>query len=65
MTLTQIESPPGSDVDQTVVEAVVSGRWRVPLGETVPLERVAELHARLEARALVGRGVIAVDPTLT
>ena len=65
MTLTQVESPPGSDVDKAVVEAVVSGRWRVPLGETVPLERVADLHARLEARALMGRAVIAVDPTLT
>ncbi len=65
MTLTQVESPPGSDVDKMVVEAVVSGRWRVPLGETVPLERVAELHARLEARALMGRAVVAVNPTLT
>lgn len=64
MTLTQVESPPGSEVDRRVIEAVVSGRWRVPLGETVPLERVAELHTRLEGRALMGRGIVAVNPAL-
>jgi NADPH:quinone reductase len=64
MTLTQVESPPGSDVDKQIIAAVASGRWRVPLGETVPLERVAELHTRLEARALMGRGIVAVNPTL-
>jgi NADPH2:quinone reductase len=64
MTLTQVEAAPGSDIDRRIVEAVVSGRWRVPLGETVPLERVADLHGKLEARALLGRGIVAVDSRL-
>ena len=65
MTLTQVESPPGSDVDKAIIDAVAAGRWRVPLGETVPLEAVAALHTRLEARALMGRGIVAVNTTLT
>ena len=46
---TPIEVPPGVDPAQL---------------EASRLELEASL-ARLEARALVGRGVIAVDPTLT
>lgn len=60
MTLRQVEVAPGSEADRAIVEAVRSGRWRLPTSEVVPLEAVAELHRRLEARALVGRAVIEV-----
>jgi NADPH:quinone reductase len=64
MTLRQVEEAPGSAADQAIVEAVREGRWRLPISETVPLEAVADLHRRLEARALRGRAVIVVDGTL-
>ncbi|MBK6597584.1 MAG: zinc-binding alcohol dehydrogenase family protein [Proteobacteria bacterium] len=38
----------------------MTGRWRVPVTESVPLTEVASLHARLEARKLMGRAVIEV-----
>jgi NADPH:quinone reductase-like Zn-dependent oxidoreductase len=60
MTLRQVEDVPGGEADRTIADAVRSGRWRVPVGEVVPLERVAELHRRLEARELRGRAVIEV-----
>jgi NADPH2:quinone reductase len=61
MTLRQIEQPPGGPFEQVMADAVASGRWKVPVGETVPLADVARLHARLESRALVGRAVIEVN----
>ena len=60
MTLRQVEAAPGSAVDQTISEAVRSGRWRLPISEVVPLEGVADLQRRLEARAVRGRAVIEV-----
>jgi NADPH2:quinone reductase len=64
MTLRQVEDPAGSDADRALLEsiakAVVTGRWRLPVSEVVPLADVAELHRRLEARELVGRAVIEV-----
>jgi NADPH:quinone reductase len=60
MTLRQVEVAPGSEGDRAIVEAVRSGHWRLPIGEVVPLEQVVELHRRLEARALCGRGIIEV-----
>lgn len=60
MTLRQIEAAPGSEVDRLIVEAVVQGRWCLPVSEVVPLEQVPALHRRLEARALCGRAVISV-----
>jgi propanol-preferring alcohol dehydrogenase len=38
---------------------VAAGRIRPVISEVVPLERVDELHARLRARTLLGRGAIA------
>jgi NADPH2:quinone reductase len=64
MTLRQIEQPPGGPFEQVMADAVASGRWIVPVGETVPLADVASLHARLEGRALVGRAVVAVNEGL-
>ncbi|MFO1425600.1 MAG: zinc-binding alcohol dehydrogenase family protein [Steroidobacteraceae bacterium] len=60
MTLRQVEAAPGSATDQAIIEAVRSGRWRLPIGEIVPLEAVAALHRRLEARELCGRAIIEV-----
>jgi D-arabinose 1-dehydrogenase-like Zn-dependent alcohol dehydrogenase len=40
-------------------ELVADGRIRPVVSEVVPLERVDELHARLRARTLIGRGAIA------
>jgi NADPH2:quinone reductase len=60
MTLRQVEVAPGSDADRAIVEAVSRGRWRLPIGETVPLAGVAALHRRLEARLLHGRGIVEV-----
>ena len=60
MTLRQVEAAPGSEADQAIVSAVRSGRWRLPVGDVVPLADVADLHRRLEARALRGRAVIEV-----
>lgn len=64
MTLRQVEVAPDSDVARQIVEAVVQGRWRLPVSEVVPLEQVPGLHRRLEARALCGRAVISVGGEL-
>jgi NADPH:quinone reductase-like Zn-dependent oxidoreductase len=40
-------------------ELVADGRIRPVVSEVVPLDRVADLHARLRARTLIGRGAIA------
>jgi D-arabinose 1-dehydrogenase-like Zn-dependent alcohol dehydrogenase len=40
-------------------ELVADGRIRPVVSEVVPLERVGELHAKLRARTLIGRGAIA------
>ena len=60
MTLRQVEDVPGGEADRTIADAVRSGRWRVPVGDEVPLEDVVELHRRLEARELRGRAVVRV-----
>ena len=51
---------PGSEADLAMIEAVRSGRWRLPIGDQVPLDEVVSLHRRLEARLLRGRAVIEV-----
>lgn len=60
MTLRQVEDPPGGVADREIADAVRSGKWRVPVGDVVPLADVVDLHRRLEARALVGRAVVEV-----
>ncbi len=60
MNLAPIEDPPGSATDLAIIEAVVAGRWRVPISEVVQLEAVAGLHARLAARQVMGRAVVEV-----
>jgi NADPH2:quinone reductase len=60
MTLRQVEVAPGSEADLGMIAAVREGRWRLPVGEVVPLAEVAALHRRLEARELRGRAVIEV-----
>lgn len=60
MTLRQVEEAPGSAADRTIVDAVANGRWKLPISEVVPIEQVADLHRRLEARAIKGRAVIEV-----
>jgi NADPH2:quinone reductase len=60
MSLRQVEEPPGSAADQEILAAILSGRWKLPISEVVPLAAVADLHRRLEARQLRGRAVIEV-----
>lgn len=60
MTLRQIEEPPGSETDRAIIEAVRSGRWRLPVSEVVPLADVVDLHRRLEARRVRGRAVVEI-----
>jgi len=60
MTLRQVEEPPGSEADRAIIAAVLEGRWRLPIGEVVPLANVAELHRRLESRAVHGRAIVEV-----
>jgi NADPH2:quinone reductase len=60
MNLAPIEDPPGGATDRTIIEAVATGRWRVPISETVEFTEVAELHARLESRQVMGRAVVKV-----
>jgi NADPH2:quinone reductase len=40
--------------------ALASGRWKLPVGEPLPLEAVGQAHADFEARKLVGRTVFRV-----
>ena len=60
MNLAPIEDPPGSETDQTIIDNVATGAWRVPITDEVDLADVADLHRRLEARNIRGRAVICV-----
>jgi len=64
MNLAPIEDPPGSATDRAIIDAAATGRWKVPMSEVVALEDVADLHARLESRRVVGRAVIRVGGDL-
>jgi NADPH2:quinone reductase len=60
MNLAPIEEAPGSIADRAIIDAVADKRWRVPISETVDLEHVGDLHARLEDRKVMGRAIIKV-----
>jgi NADPH:quinone reductase len=60
MNLAPIEDPPGSATDRTIIDAAATQAWRTPISEVVDLPQVADLHARLEARQVMGRAVIQV-----
>lgn len=60
MTLRQVEQIAAPEAEATVVEAIVAGRWRLPVTDTVGLAQTAALHRRLEQRELMGRAVIQV-----
>lgn len=60
LTLRAVEAKLGAVADPVIVREVLAGRWRVPVSEVVPLAEVAALHARLEARQLMGRALIEV-----
>jgi NADPH:quinone reductase len=64
MNLAPIEDPPGSITDRAIIEAAATGRWKIPISEVVDLADVADLHARLEARGVMGRAVIKVGGDL-
>jgi NADPH2:quinone reductase len=63
-TLGAIEHLHRERADREIVEAVVSGRWRVPMGRQARLEDVPRLHADLDARRIMGRAVIEVGGEL-
>lgn len=63
-TLGAIEALNRERADREIVEAVVSGRWRVPIGAQVSLAGVPQLHADFEARRLMGRSLIEVSGEL-
>jgi len=58
--LRSVEAKLDNVADAIIQREVTSGRWRVPVTEVVPLAQVASLHARLEAREVMGRAVIEV-----
>jgi NADPH2:quinone reductase len=60
MTLRAVEAKMGAVADPIILREVLAGRWRVPVSEVVPLAEVAALHARLEARQVMGRALIEV-----
>ncbi|MCB2106569.1 MAG: zinc-binding dehydrogenase [Rhodobacteraceae bacterium] len=64
MNVGPIEDPPGSATDLAIIDAVANGSWKVPISETVELEHAADLHARLEARKVMGRAVVKVGGDL-
>jgi NADPH2:quinone reductase len=43
-----------------IIPKLQSGKWKFPMAEPVPLEKVADLHRAHEARTLLGRGIISV-----
>lgn len=59
-TLRAVEAKMGVVADPIILREVLAGRWRVPVSEVVPLAEVAALHARLEARQVMGRALIEV-----
>lgn len=63
MTLQQIEAVV-PDLTADLVEAIATGRWQIPVTETVRLSDVTRAHERLEARELCGRVVICVNDQL-
>lgn len=58
--LRSVEAKLGDVANAIIHREVTSGRWRVPVTDVVPLAQVASLHARLEAREVMGRAVIEV-----
>lgn len=65
MNLAPIEDASGSETDQTIIDNVATGVWRVPITEEVALADVSELHRRLENRHVQGRAVIRVGGDLS
>lgn len=45
---------------QEIIPKLQSGKWKFPIAEPVPLEKVADLHRAAENRTLLGRGLISV-----
>lgn len=50
--------------DDMMTQAVLRGRWKIPISEVVELEQVPDLHARFERRETMGRPVIRVGGDL-
>jgi len=63
-TLGAIEHLHREQADQEIIEAMVAGRWRVPIWRRATLAEVPQLHADFEARRLMGRTVIEVSGEL-
>ncbi len=64
LTLGVIEAQNRERADREIIEAVTTGRWRVPMGLQVGLDDVPRLHAEFEARRLMGRSLIEVSGAL-
>ncbi len=56
--------PIAEQANESIIENVRSGRWKIPITEEVPLEEVPELHARFDRREIVGRVVVRVGGDL-
>lgn len=50
--------------DDLMLDAVRSGRWKIPITDVVELEDVPALHARFERRETMGRPIIRVGGDL-
>lgn len=49
----------GAELEEIIPKLQI-GKWKFPIAEPVPLEKVAELHRASDERALLGRGIIRV-----
>ena len=63
-TLGAIEALNRERADREIVDAVASGRWRVPIGTQVTLDAVPGLHVDFETRRLMGRSLIELSGEL-
>ena len=49
------------ELSRAALAEAEAGRLRPLIGQTFPLERAAEAHAAIEARATVGKTLLLVD----
>lgn len=60
--LKPIIGSPRAEILETVAEAAREGKFRIPIGDTVPLDAAIQLITELEGgRKLGGKGVVAMD----
>ena len=56
---------PDSEAERDAIDAIASGRWRLPITDIVEMEDIPTMHERFENRALMGRVLIRIGGELT